>query len=211
MSFNRNLGVCFMLAFVISFFVILPASATDADFDWEIYKINTNDWESTTKYLSYEGIIYEVHFFDETSGSVKSWNWEFGDSDWTGSTKEDPVKIFTEEEVEDEDYTIKVILSIVDSSGSGSEVSHTVYFDPEDPWNLKTIYTLTPEPTATPTPVPTTVPQTTAPTVAPTPTPEPTPLASHTFEIPGISKEMTKLQDTFEDYIGIIKALLGIK
>ncbi|MDD3978119.1 MAG: PKD domain-containing protein [Methanomicrobium sp.] len=212
---NKNLKIS-KKTFTISTLILLltavlfisPAAAEPA-FEWEIYIINTEDWEDTNEYLAYDGTIYEVHFFDKSSDS-KSWSWEFGDDDWWGSTEKNPVHIFTEEEVLDGNYMIKVKLSIVDSSGSGDTVSNTLFFDPDDPWTPRnTIFELTPKPTSTPTPVPTTV----APTPVPTttaPTAQPTQKASQSLEIPGISQELKKLQDTYQDLIVVIKSMFGI-
>jgi len=211
MNYLKTLRGFVFFILILSLVLIVPASADiEPDFDWEVYRINTDDWAGYSDYASYDGIIYEVHFTDMTSGAISSWQWEFGDDDWWGSTKENPVKIFTEEEAEDEGYSVKVKLTITDSSGVPYETSKYVYLDPDDPWNLKTVYDLTPEPTATPTPVPTATP-TPAPTPVPTPTPEPTPVASHVYEIAGVSKEMTKLQNSYSNYISLIKALFGIK
>lgn len=193
-----------------SVFLIIPASAElEPKFDWEIYQINTADWVGyDDKYDEYDGIIYEVHFEDMTGGAIKGWSWEFGDDDWFGSTKENPIKIFTEEEAVKKSNMVKVTLTVTDTSGVPYSGTNYVFLDPEDPWNLKTVYTLTPEPTAAPTTAPTTAPPTAAPTVAPTA--EPTAAASHTFEVPGISKELKKLHDSFEDYILVIKAVFKI-
>ncbi|MBN2733514.1 MAG: hypothetical protein JXQ82_01480 [Methanomicrobiaceae archaeon] len=207
MKSGSFLGIYFTIGFLLCLFVVMPVSADlDPDFDWEVYRIDTADWAEYTDYIQYDGVIYEVRFTDMTSGAVNSWKWEFGEDDWWGSTKENPVRIFTEEEAEDDGYTIKVTLVVTDSSGVPYQTSKHVYLDPDDPWNLKTVYDLTPEPTATPTPVPTA-----APTAAPTatPTPEPTPSASHTYQVAGISKEMTKLQNVYENYIMLIKDFFG--
>ncbi|MBP2132323.1 hypothetical protein J2128_000244 [Methanomicrobium sp. W14] len=199
------------LLILCSAFFILPVSANDfkPDFDWDIYKINTDDWAGYSDYNAYSGTIYKVNFYDKTKGGrVSSWKWEFGSDDWTGSTKQDPVKIFTEKEVKDQDYTIEVTLTVVSTDGDYEQTTNTVFFDSNDPWNLKEIHVLTPKPTATPTTIATTVP-TTEPTPEPTPTPVPTPKASHTFSLGGISKEMTKLQDSFGDYIVVIKGFFN--
>ena len=195
-----------LLASLMLLFLVVPASAdADPDFDWDIYRVDTSQWLSYPDYAKYSGTVYEVRFFDMSSGAIKGYNWEFGEDDWWGSTEENPIKVFTEEEAEDEAYSIEVKLTVTDSSGIPYFVTKHVYLE-EGGFNLKPIYELTPEPTQTPTPLPTATP-TPVPTQIPTPTPEPTPAASHVIELPGISGELNKLQTCSTDYIGLIKEI----
>lgn len=196
----RNTALAVILAAIV---VVMPVAATVvADFDWDVYRINTDDWEDYSDYNSYEGTIYEVHFYDESSGSPTSWKWYFSEDDWSGSTEENPVHIYTEDEVDDDDnYPFKVSLAVSDGS-TYNEITQTVYVT-EDAWNLKDIYDLTPEPTATPTTVPTTSTPTPEPTTE-TPTPEPTVAAAFTLDIPVISDEIIKLQIAYEDNLEVI-------
>ncbi|UUX92155.1 PKD domain-containing protein [Methanoplanus endosymbiosus] len=205
MKINRILSVC-LLAALMLLFLVVPASAdADPNFDWDIYRVDTSEWLSYPDYAKYSGIVYEVRFYDMSSGAIKGYNWEFGEDDWWGSTEENPIKVFTEDEAEDEAYSIEVKLTVTDSSGIPYFITKQVYLE-EGGFNLKKIYELTPEPTAAPTPLPTAAP-TPVPTQIPTPTPEPTPAASHVIELPGISGELNKLQTLSTDYIGLIKEI----
>ena len=208
MKYKRYFAIYLLTVFIASLVVVIPVSADlEPDFDWDVYRIDTSQWTEYPDYIQYDGTIYEVHFIDYTSGDVNGYDWEFGESDWIGSTEVNPVKIFTEEEAEDDAYSIRIKLTVKDSSGFPYDTIKYVYLE-DGGFNLKSIYDLTPEPTAAPTPVPTAAP-TVTPTPVPTQTAEPTPVASHVYEIAGISKEMTKLQDSYGDYINLIKAFFG--
>lgn len=191
---------------------VIPAAAElEPDFDWEVYRIDTEKWTAYTNYIKYSGVIYEVHFTDETEGgTITAWDWEFSEDDWWGSTEQDPVYIYTEEEADEADYRFKVTLAVTDSDANHEDVSHYVYVI-EDPWNVdsggypRTIYELTPEPTATPTTVPTTAPPTTVVTTIPTtPTPEPTEPPAFTLSLPVISDELTRLKTAYNDHLEVI-------
>jgi hypothetical protein len=206
MRYKRILSVC-LLAALLLLTIAAPVSAeADPEFDWDIYRVDTSKWQDYPDYAKYSGIVYEVRFYDMSSGAVIAHNWEFGEDDWWGSTEENPVKIFTEQEAKDDAYSIDVKLTVTDSSGVPSFITKQVYLE-EGGFNLKEIYELTPEPTAAPTPVPTTATPTPVPTQIPTPTPEPTTAASHVIELPGISDELNKLQTCSTDYIGLIKEI----
>lgn len=201
---NKRTAICaFSALIMILWLAVIPASAELVpDFSWQVYRINTEDWTAHTDYLGYSGTIYEVHFFDETTGSPISWDWEFSEDDWWGSTEQDPVYIYTEDEAYSADYRFKVSLSVMDSLGNYEEITNHVYVV-EDAWNPYPIYDLTPEPTATPTPVPTTAPPTPVPTTA-TPTPVPTPVPAFTLSVPVISDELLKLKTAYNDHLEII-------
>ena len=203
---NKKILAISLLAALLLLNIVAPASAeADPEFDWDIYRVDTSQWQDYPDYAKYSGIVYEVRFYDMSSGAVIAYNWEFGEDDWWGSTEENPVKVFTEEEVEDEAYSIGVKLTVTDSSGVPYFITKQVYLE-EGGFNLKEIYELTPEPTQAPTPVPTAAP-TAVPTQIPTPTPDPTPAASHVIGLPGISGELSKLQTCSTDYIGLIKEI----
>jgi hypothetical protein len=207
MNSKRNIICVFFALLLICGTTIVPVAAKEIEpaFDWQVYRINTDDWTAYPDYLKYSGTIYEVHFTDKsTNGTPKSWDWEFSDDDWVGSSKQNPVYLYTEDEAKDADYRFKVSLTVIDSNGNYGEVDNYVYVI-EDAWNLHAIIDLTPEPTATPTPVPTTAPPTTIATTIPTtPTPEPTPVPSFSLKIPVISDELIKLKTAYEDHLEVI-------
>ncbi|ADN35993.1 PKD domain containing protein [Methanolacinia petrolearia DSM 11571] len=205
MNYKRNIISALFALLLTCLLIVIPAAAIEPAFDWQVYRINTDDWTSYTDYLSYSGTIYEVHFTDKTTnGTPISWDWEFSEDDWWGSSEQNPVHIYTEDEADDADYRFKVKLSVMDSSGNYEETENTVYVV-EDAWNLNDIIDLTPEPTATPTPVPTTAPPTTVATTIPTtPTPEPTPVPSFSLKVPVISNELSKLKAAYEDHLEVI-------
>lgn len=215
----RKYSICAIITLLlVCWLAVIPAAADfEGDFDWQVYRINTEAWEEYTDYLKYSGIIYEVHFFDDSSGNSATWNWDFGaEDDWWGSTEENPVHIYTSEEADaTADNSFKVTLQVTDSSGNYDEVSHYVYVE-EDSWNVdsngnpRLIIDLTPKPTSTPTPVPTTatpVPTTATPTL--TPTPEPTPVPAFTLKVPVISDEIIKLKSAYNDHLDVIIELFS--
>lgn len=196
--------ICTISAFlVIMWIAVIPVSAElEPGFEWQVYEVDTSKWTAYPDYLKYSGTIYEVHFRDTTTGGPTSWDWEFSEDDWWGSTEQNPVHIYTEEEANNKDYNFKVKLIVNDDSANHEEVTNYVYVV-EDPWNPYPIYELTPEPTATPTPLPTTAPPTTVPTTA-TPTPVPTPVPAFTLSVPVVSDELTKLKTAYDDHLEVI-------
>lgn len=198
--------ICAVSALImILWLAVVPVAADlEPEFSWQVYRINTDDWAAYTDYLGYSGIIYEVHFTDDTTGGPISWDWEFSEDDWWGSTEQNPVYVYTEEEAYSADYRFKVSLAVMDGSGNYEETSNYVYVV-EDAWNPYEIIDLTPEPTETPTPVPTTIPPTTVATTVPTtPTPEPTPVPAFTLSVPVISDELIKLKTAYNDHLEVI-------
>ena len=203
---NKKNSICAFCALILIIWIaVIPVAATlEPEFSWQVYRINTDDWEYYSDYASYTGTIYEVHYTDKTEGNPTAWNWEFSEDDWWGSTEENPVYIYTEDEAEDSNYRFTVTLTVSDSSGNYEEVTNYVYVT-EDAWNPYEIIDLTPEPTATPTTRPTTAPPTTVVTTIPTtPTPEPTPVPSFSLNIPVISDELTKLKTAYNDHLEVI-------
>ncbi|MBN1432192.1 MAG: PKD domain-containing protein [Methanomicrobiaceae archaeon] len=206
MKNNRYLRNAIPALILILFIAVIPAAAElEPDFDWQVYRINTEDWTGYSDYIKYSGTIYKVHFTDETTGGAVAWDWEFSEDDWWGSSEQDPIHIYTQEEAEEDLYSFKVTLSASDSSGVPYEVSHTIYVE-EDEWNLNPIYDLTPAPTTAPTPVPTTaIPTPTpVPTEPPTPTPVPTEPPVFSMNVPVISPEIIKLKAAFNDHLEVI-------
>ncbi|WOF15965.1 PKD domain-containing protein [Methanoplanus sp. FWC-SCC4] len=197
----RNIAITGMILLLMSFAV--PALAEmEADFDYEMYRIDTSEWGDNPEYKDYTGIIYKVDFFDRTTGGTpKSWYWDF-DDEWESSTKQNPTHIYTKTG----QYTVK--LTVTDSSGKVAMPVEKKFFADDD-WGVYTKITPTPTPRPTPVKTPTPKPVVTQTPVPTTPTPAPN-LASHTIKIPVISGEMDKLQNTYNDYISLIKALFGI-
>ncbi len=206
MKKNRNIIIAVTALILILWTAVIPAAAEFVpEFSWQVYRIDTEKWTEYPDYIKYSGTIYEVHFTDETTGGTPTaWNWEFSEEDWWGSSKKNPVYIYTEEEVDAADDRFKVTLKVNDNSGNFGEVYHYVYVI-EDPWNPYPIYEKTPKPTATPTTVATTAPPTTVATTIPTtPTAEPTEPPAFTANIPGISGELNKLKTAFNDHLQVI-------
>jgi PKD repeat protein len=203
---NKKNSICvFCTLILVLWIAVVPVAATlEPAFSWQVYRINTDDWAYYNDYASYTGTIYKVQYTDKTEGNPKSWKWEFSDDDWYGSTEQNPVYIYTEDEAEDSEYRFQVTLTAMDNSGNYEEVTNYVYVI-EDAWNPYKIIDLTPVPTATPTTRPTTAPPTTVVTTIPTtPTPEPTPVPSFSLNIPVISDELTKLKTAYNDHLEII-------